>query len=98
MKFYRLHLSSYRVYPKLHFLETHCLEWIEKYRFGLGLFSEQGSESLHHAIRLIEISCHSIPNNEKRMKSVFSKHLHQVCPELLNIFPKIEKRVKRKVV
>ena len=30
MKFYRLHVPN-RVFPKLHFLETHCLEWIEKY-------------------------------------------------------------------
>ena len=77
MKFYRLHVPN-RVFPKLHFLETHCLEWIEKYPFGMGLFSEQGSESLHAHVRILEIRCHGIPNEEKKMKSVMQKYLYQV--------------------
>ena len=91
MKFYRLHVPN-RVFPKLHFLETHCLEWIEKYPFRMGLFSEQGSESLHAYVRILEIRFHEIPNEEKKMKSVMQKYLYQVSPSLIALFPKIKKR------
>ena len=95
MKFYRLHVP-HRVFPKLHFLESHCLEWIDKYPFGMGLFSEQGAESLHAHVRTLEIRCHGIPNEEKKMKSVMQKHLYQVSPSLIALFPKVKKRSKRK--
>ena len=85
-----------RIFPKLHFLETHCLEWIEKYPFRMGLFSEQGSESLHAYVRILEIRFHGIPNEEKKIKSLMQKYLYQVSPSLIALFLKIKKMSKRK--
>ena len=36
-----------RLLPKMHFLEDHLLEWIKRYKVGMGLHGEQGGESLH---------------------------------------------------
>ena len=94
MWFYRKHMK-YRVFPKLHFLETHCMEWLKRYPFGMGLFSEQGSESIHKNIRILELTCHGIPDIKRRMTSVFNNHLNQVCPHLIEHFPKIKRHGKR---
>ena len=36
-----------KLLPKMHFLEDHLLEWIKRYKVGMGLHGEQGGESLH---------------------------------------------------
>lgn len=92
MKYYRRHL--YKVYPKLHFLEDHCIDWIEKYRF-CGLFSEQGGEQLHKSIRILELQSHGIPGEEARMLCVLRKHLCEVAPELISLMPKTKRRPKK---
>ena len=94
MKYYRRHLS--RVYPKLHFLEEHCLEWIGKYRLGMGLFSEHGCEQLHKSIRVLELQSHGIANKVERMSCVLKKHLMQVAPELISLMPSTKKRPRQK--
>ena len=94
MKYYRRHLA--RSYPKLHFLEEHCIEWIDRYRLGMGTVSEHGCEQLHKSIRIMEIQSHGIANEVERMVCVLKKHLSQVAPELICIMPKIKKRRSRK--
>ena len=61
----------------------------------MGLFSEQGAESLHAHVRILEIRCYGVPNEEKKMKSVMQKHLYQVSPSLIALFPKAKKWSKR---
>ena len=89
--FYRNHLEQ-SVFPKLHFLEDHCFEWIEMYKVGMGLLSEQGTEQLHKSIRNLEIQSCGIVNERQRLLTVMNKHLAEVCPEILMMIPKIKHR------
>ena len=84
--------------PKLHFLEDHCIDWIENYRF-CGLFSEQGGEQLQKSIRILELQSRGIPGEEARMLCVLRKHLCEVAPELISLMPKTKRRlIKRKKI
>ena len=49
MNFYRNNASK-NVFPKLHFLEHYCTQWISRWGFGMGLHGEQGVE-LHKEAR-----------------------------------------------
>ncbi|GFO14647.1 amine oxidase [Plakobranchus ocellatus] len=80
-RFYRTAFKK-RVYPKMHFLEDHCLQWIKLYGFGLGLFSEQGGEQLHKTISELERQTQSIKRTSDRLLSILKKHLTQVCPDI----------------
>ena len=80
------------MFPKLHFLEDHCFEWIEMYKVGMGLLSEQGTEQLHKSIRNLEIQSCGIVNERQRLLTVMNKHLAEVCPEILMMIPKIKHR------
>ena len=89
--FYRNHVEQ-PVFPKLHFLEEHCLEWIQLYMVGMGLHSEQGTEQLHKSIRSLEMQSCGIVNEKQRLLTVMNKHLAEVCPETIMMIPKINHR------
>ena len=80
--------------PKLHFLEEHCIDWIDNYRF-CGLFNDQGGERLQKSIRILERQSHGIPGEEARMFCVLRKHLCEVAPELISLMPKTKRRPKK---
>lgn len=50
MAYFRHHFPHKRITQKQHILECHCLDWIEKWGYGLGLHGEQGGESSHAAV------------------------------------------------
>ena len=89
--FYRNNMEQ-SVFPKLHFLEEHCFEWIRTYKVGMGLLSEQGTEQLHKSIRKLEIQSCGIVNEKQRLLTVMNKHLAEVCPEIIMMIPKIKSR------
>ncbi|XP_065640359.1 uncharacterized protein LOC124815901 isoform X2 [Hydra vulgaris] len=47
MEYYRLTWPSASITAKMHLLETHVIQFIEKWRLGIGVYEEQGGESLH---------------------------------------------------
>ena len=91
--FYRNRLEQ-KMFPKLHFLEDHCLEWIEMYGVGLGLHSEQGGEQLHKSIKFLEIQNRGIVSEKQRLVTVMRKHFAEACPHILSMIPKIRHRKK----
>lgn len=95
MSFYRRKIKS-PVFPKIHFLEYHCLNWIKKYGFGLGLHSEHGGEQLHRSIAILESQCSGISRDSDRLISVMHKHFAQVSPELLSDKPKTKSRKQKR--
>ena len=92
--FYR-NILEQQIFPKLHFLEAHCLEWMTMYGVGLGLHSEQGGEQLHKSIKFLEIQCRGIINEKQRLTTVMRKHFAEACPDILAMIPKIKHRGKK---
>ena len=39
---------------KMHFMEAHVSNWLEKWNVGLGFMGEQGDESIHASFNNIE--------------------------------------------
>ena len=47
-------LTDTKITPKQHLLECHCIPFIEKWGFGLGLLGEQGGEECHAFINILK--------------------------------------------
>ena len=47
MEYYQLTWPSASVTPKMHLLESHVIQFIQKWGLGIGVYGEQGGESLH---------------------------------------------------
>ncbi|XP_066931555.1 uncharacterized protein [Clytia hemisphaerica] len=47
MTYYRTGFPEETITPKLHMLEHHVLDFIKRWRIGLGMSAEQGAESIH---------------------------------------------------
>jgi hypothetical protein len=79
------YMSKYRaiegvnVTLKQHVLEDHVVDFTHKWGAGLGLFSEQGGESIHRKINNIERSI-SEQNPVKGLLSVIKAHHTGVSP------------------
>lgn len=48
MALYRSFFPKSSVIPKMHFMEDHLIDWVKRYKTGLGLLGEQGIEAIHH--------------------------------------------------
>ena len=48
MEYYQKHWPDTTIPPKLHMLEDHGTDFISKWRFGFGIYGEQGGESVHN--------------------------------------------------
>ena len=79
---------------KLHLLEDHLVESLSKYRFGCGLFGEQGVESIHHKIKEICGRFRHMPNSVARLKSTIEEHHMHTLPQIRKNVPQPKKRSK----
>ena len=87
--------SKTKLTPKQHILLKHCVPWIRKYGFGLGLMGEQGGELIHATVAKLERRSRCIRNAETRLRFIMQTQHLQVCPELRACIPKVKKRKKR---
>ena len=71
-----------KIFPKFHIFEEHCLPWIKKNRFGLGLHGEQDVEQLHKSIYALEHQARGIIRCLDKLKVVMTRHLCQVWLDL----------------
>ena len=92
MRFYRQHFPESTVLPKMHMLESHVPDWIEKWGVGLGLMGEQGVESIHKELNEIESSYRTMPNRVHRLLCVIREHYVGVDPEQQQLVPEIKRR------
>ncbi|GFN85156.1 amine oxidase, partial [Plakobranchus ocellatus] len=95
MKFYRNNVS-HNIFPKLHFLEHHCTQWIDRWGFGMGMHGEQGVELVHSSIKKLEHQALGMRRAEDKLKVIMKSHLTQVCPTLHYLLPSAVKRGNRK--
>ena len=96
MRFYRemfCQLQDYRVLPKQHILEDHCVVWMKKWGFGLGLHGEQGGEQIHHTMNGIKTSTWGIRKKENRLRYEMMLQLFKCSPVLqISARPKVAKK------
>ena len=58
MKYYRKNCPDATIPPKLLMMEDHGTDFISKWRFGFGIYGEQGGESVHNEFnKLNRIYC-----------------------------------------
>jgi hypothetical protein len=82
MSFYRKALPSSKVMPKQHILESHCIPFIQRTKFGLGLMGEQGGEQLHASINVLNRRFCAVRRPEKKLELIMKRHHLQVSPLL----------------
>lgn len=87
MWYYRQHFPESTVLPKMHILEHHVPDWIEKWGVGLGMMGEQGAESIHSCFNGIEHSYLCMPNKVERLLRVMQEHHLRMDPENLSLAP-----------
>ena len=78
-------------------LEMHCIPFIERTGFGLGLLGEQGGEQLHAALAPMERRTAGMRHKSQQLKSTLEAHRLNNSSELRSVLPNIKRRKKDKV-
>ena len=81
MTAYRHHVPK-KTTPKQHILEHHCVPFIHKHVFGLGLLGEQGTEKSHQSIAKLEKRACGIGNESDKLMFILRAHFLLVSPAL----------------
>ena len=79
MEFFRDNFNC-RIVPKQHILEEHCVDWIERWGFGMALHGEQGLEKLHKTVRILEERYNGVRNDSIRLRLIMKEQLIQASP------------------
>ena len=91
MAVYRRHFPD-KILPKHHVLEHHCIPFIQRYRFGLGLLGEQGGELLHSTIGKIQKRTQVLKDEACQLQSTMKSHLLQTSKHLQSLIPHKKER------
>ena len=91
-------LKMYSITSKLHMLERHCLSFIERWGFGLGLLGDQGSQMLLANIAKTEIRMVGIKDKSANLWAVVEGHRLQNAPSLKSLVTHRIKKNKNKIV
>ena len=78
--------------PKLHLLEHHVVPFIKKWGYGIGLYGEQGIESVHQSFNKLTVTYCRMKPNIRRLKSMMDAHMISVNPEPRAFKPPVKKR------
>ena len=77
--------------PKMHLLESHCVDSLRNWGLGLDIYGEQGVESMHAEFNSMNSAfCHM--KGVKRPKSILFEDYIKNSSEALKIRPTIKKR------
>lgn len=80
MSFFRSTWPNVSMTPKLHMLEDHILQFITKWRVGLGLYNEQGGEGIHPKFNDLHRQFCRMKPNRRRLFSMLKEHHARVNP------------------
>ena len=94
MALYRKNFSK-KITPKQHFLENHCVPWIQRYGFGMGFHGEQGGELIHASVAKLERRALGIRNDAAQLHNILKNQHLQTTPALLSSAPTPKKRRKK---
>lgn len=65
---------SESITPKLHLLDHHVCPFLEELDAALGMYGEQGMESLHATMNSLKRAFISMPNDKERLTSTMKEH------------------------
>ena len=92
LAFFRATWPSESITPKLHLLEDHTVEFIGKWGSALGVYGEQGAESLHSSFSTMKEAYRSMHPAKKRLEATLKEHYARVNPESAKLRPVGRKR------
>ena len=83
-------LTSPSITPKMHMLESNCVDFIRNWGLGLDIYGEQGVESMHAEFNDMN-SNFSHMKGAQQLKCILPEHYIKNSPEALKIRPTIKK-------
>ena len=92
MEFYREKFPENSITPKMHMLEEHVHEFINKWKIGLGMYAEQGGESIYPEFNNLYKIYSSVPCKQSRLRYVLEQHHMKVRPAAKCLVPTVKKR------
>ena len=81
METYQKLCPAESLFPKLHYMESHLVGFIQKWRAGPGLLGEHGGESIHHQFNQLKTRFLSIPSATDLLQHMLCCHLQAVNPD-----------------
>ena len=69
MEYYRTEWPNGSIPPKLHMLEDHATDFVEKWKTGFGMYGEQGGESIHNEFNQFKTTYCQMQPASKRLDS-----------------------------
>ena len=82
MEYFRTTFPSQSVTPNLHMLEDHVVDFINKWKFGLGMYGEQGGESIHPEFTRFKKTYASVRPNAARVKVMLEHYYPDKSAEM----------------
>ena len=79
---YRQLCPGESIFPKMHYLEEHLIQFMRRWHVGPGMMGEHGGESIHHIFNRLGERYSSIPRNSTRLLHTLRQHLLSVNPDL----------------
>ena len=70
MEYYRTEWPNGNIPPKLHMLEDHATDFVEKQKTGFGMYGEQGRESIHSEFNQLKITYFRMQPASRRLESM----------------------------
>ena len=89
---FRQHWPNDTIPPKLHLLEDHAADFMERWSTGHGIYGEQGVESVHKVFNILRRTYSSIQPASKRLESMMNEHLRLVHADAKSLKPQIKGR------
>uniref|UniRef100_A0A7M5XJ63 Uncharacterized protein n=1 Tax=Clytia hemisphaerica TaxID=252671 RepID=A0A7M5XJ63_9CNID len=90
LAFFRRNFQSETITPKLHLLEDHAVNFMEKWGSSFGIYGEQGADSIHKTFNEMKTKYHSMKNDVQRVHAMMRWFIqsrlhsgHQRKPEFL---------------
>ena len=90
--FFHQHWPNDTIPPKLHLLEDHAADFMERWSTGHGIYDEHGAESIHKVFNILRRTYSSIQPASKRLESMMNEHLCLVHPDAKSLKPEIKRR------
>ena len=81
---------------KLHMLEDHATDFVEKYKTGFGIYGEEGGESIHTEFNQLRITYCWMQFTSRRLKSMLREHYRRIYSESKAVKLKNNLCIKRK--
>ena len=94
MAHFRQSWPDVNITPKLHLLEDHVVNFVEKWRSGFGFYGEQGGESIHSLFNILNARYKNIRNPTKRLQFLMEQHYMHVSIDSIKIKPNAKRRKK----